>query len=48
MDYLELVCSIGGMGVALYVLAYLVVSNWTKNSLRTRLLGDLYKIAPNG
>jgi hypothetical protein len=47
MDYLELICSVGGMAVALYVLAYLLVRTWTKNSLKTRLLGELYKIAPN-
>ena len=47
LDYLELISSVGGMAVALYVLVYLLVRTWTKNSLKSRLLKDLYKIAPN-
>jgi hypothetical protein len=47
MDYLELICSVGGMAVALYALVYLLVRTWTKNSLKTKLLGNLYKTASN-
>ena len=47
MDYLELICSVGGMAVALYALIYLLVRTWTKNSLKTKLLGNLYKTASN-
>lgn len=46
MDYLEIFCSVGGMAIVLYVFASLVVRTWNKNSLKTRLLGDLYKVAP--
>ena len=35
------------MAIALYVVAYLLVRTWTKNSLKTRLLKDLYEIAQN-
>lgn len=47
MDYLELICSVGGLAVALYALVYLLVRSWAKNSLKTKLLRELYKIAPD-
>ena len=47
LDYLEIIGSVGGMAIALYVVAYLLVRTWTKNSLKTRLLKDLYEIAQN-
>lgn len=47
LDFLEIIGSVGGMAIALYVVAYLLVRTWTKNSLKTRLLKDLYEIAQN-
>jgi len=47
LDYLEILGSVGGMAIALYVVSYLLLRTWTKNSLKTRLLKDLYEIAQN-
>lgn len=45
-DYFDLVCSIGGLAIILYAVGYCLVKYATQNSLKTKLLKDLYKIAP--
>ena len=46
LDYLDLVCSIGGLAIVLYILGFCLVKYATQNSLKTNLLKELYMIAP--
>jgi len=46
LDYLDLICSIGGLAIVLYILGFCLVKYSTQNSLKTKLLKELYMTAP--